>query len=40
MPEFNPEVVANCLNRHYDLLVRMGYMPASVVQQPPVPGGV
>ncbi|KAF6812930.1 hypothetical protein CPLU01_14787 [Colletotrichum plurivorum] len=40
MPEFNPDVVANCLTRHYDLLVRMGYMPASVVQQPPAPGGV
>ncbi|KAF9873004.1 hypothetical protein CkaCkLH20_09514 [Colletotrichum karsti] len=39
MSGYSRDAVVNCLTRHYELLVRMGYMDASVVQLPPVTTG-
>ncbi|WYZ40810.1 hypothetical protein EsH8_IV_001151 [Colletotrichum jinshuiense] len=38
MAAYNRDVVVNCLTRHYELLVRMGYMDASAVEVPPAAG--
>ncbi|OHE91959.1 hypothetical protein CORC01_12747 [Colletotrichum orchidophilum] len=38
MASYDRNVVVNCLKRHYELLVRMGYMDASAVELPPAAG--
>ncbi|TEA19039.1 hypothetical protein C8034_v009466 [Colletotrichum sidae] len=38
MTGYSRDTVVNCLNRHYDLLVRMGYMDEAVIQRPPAAG--
>ncbi|KAK1990437.1 hypothetical protein LX36DRAFT_407779 [Colletotrichum falcatum] len=38
MSGYDRGVVVDCLRRHYDLLVRMGYMESSAVELPPAGG--
>lgn len=35
---FDRDTTVQCLKRHYDLLVRLAYLPAAVVQNPPPEG--
>ncbi|KAK1633494.1 hypothetical protein BDP81DRAFT_433873 [Colletotrichum phormii] len=38
MASYDRNVVVKCLKRHYELLVRMGYMDVSAVELPPAAG--
>ncbi|KAK7458304.1 hypothetical protein Landi51_01127 [Colletotrichum acutatum] len=38
MTSYDRDVVVNCLKRHYELLVRMGYLDVSAVEIPPAAG--